>query len=544
MTRTKVYAIPLLTLSAIFFLTGCPSKAPVIHSIHPQIGTMGEPVTISGINFGNERDESYVTVAGAQPTGRSYLSWKDDEIIVRTPEFGDAGLVYVHVKGKKSNGALFANQAAMPKRIHDDETGMGPRITQVTPQSGSIGSVVSITGTGFGSSRGSGGVFFSWNAEFPASAPAEARVQEYTEVMETEFGYELWNEREIRVRVPDGAVSGNLEVRSAKGNSPPVFFEIPNRQGVKSFRDKRNYVISCSVNIKTGEANSPNTLYLWVPRPAALAAQRNIELLSSNIAPFVESYRDTCLYKLDNLPPYSDKQLSLTWKVEVYGIETEVRTQSVRQAANSPSDKLYTQSTAQLPSNDQRIKKQAQAVAGRESNPYIKAKRIYEWMTGGEFAWNSPPDRDIFAALETKRLDTYTAAMLYCTLLRSAGIPCLPVAGVLVNRNQQTVNHYWAEFWIDGFGWIPVDPAMGAGALPPRFVTQQDNKSFYFGNIDSRRIAFARGFVNLSSMDTRGRTVTHNRSYSLQNIWEEVAGGLESYSSLWGDVTITGMYAQ
>jgi hypothetical protein len=415
---------------------------------------------------------------------------------------------------------------------------------QVTPQAGSIGSVVSISGTGFGSSRGSCGVFFSWNAEFPSSAPAESRVQEYTEVQEDEFGYELWNEREIQVRIPDGAVSGNMEIRSPRGNSPPVFFEIANRQGTKTYRDKRNYIISCSVNIKTGEANSPNALYLWAPRPALLAAQRNIELLSSSIDPFVENYRGVCLYKLDNLPPHGDFQLSLTWKVEVYGIETDMRAQSIRQAANSPSDELYTKSSAQLPSSDQRIRNQAQAIWGRESNPHTRARRVYEWMTGGEFTWNDFSDGDIFTALESKQADSYTAAMLYCTLLRSAGIPCLPLAGVLVGRNQQTVNHYWAEFWLEGFGWIPVDPAMGAEALPPQFKGPQDNKNFYFGNIDSRRIAFTRGFVNLSSMDPRGRTVTHNRSYSLQNIWEEVSGGLESYSSLWGDVTITGIYAQ
>jgi hypothetical protein len=34
------------------------------------------------------------------------------------------------------------------------------------------------------------------------------------------------------------------------------------------------------------------------------------------------------------------------------------------------------------------------------------------------------------------------------------------------------------------------------------------------------------------------------RDYSLQNLWEEAIGGLESYSSLWSDVTITGMYVQ
>jgi transglutaminase-like putative cysteine protease len=165
-------------------------------------------------------------------------------------------------------------------------------------------------------------------------------------------------------------------------------------------------------------------------------------------------------------------------------------------------------------------------------------------MTGGNFVWESQSAGDIFAALETKRVDSCLAALLYCTLLRSAGIPCQPVAGVLVNRNRQTMNHYWAEFWIDGFGWVPVDPAMGAKAVPAPFSVYEDQPNFYFGNIDSQRIAFSRGFSYLSPMDPRGRTAAHGRFYSLQNIREEAIGGIESYSSLWGDITITGIYAQ
>jgi transglutaminase-like putative cysteine protease len=164
-------------------------------------------------------------------------------------------------------------------------------------------------------------------------------------------------------------------------------------------------------------------------------------------------------------------------------------------------------------------------------------------MTGGEFVWENQSAGDIFNALETKKIDPYLAALLYCTLLRSSGVPCQPVAGVLVSRSRQTMNHYWAEFWIDGFGWIPVDPAMGADAIPAPFAIEE-RPNFYFGNIDSQRIAFSRGFTILSPMDPNGRTVAHNRSYSLQNLREEVVGGIESYSSLWGDITITGIYVQ
>ena len=538
--RTPNPFLPLLSVICyLLFVFSCQPKTPIIYSISPQIGNIGEPLTIRGANFGRERDVSYVTIAGTQPTGTSYLDWHDDEITIRVPEFSEAGLVYAHVKGKKSNGILYANQSTLPILRAETFGGQGPRIASISPQTGAVGSLITIAGTGFGNTRGKGGVFFSWNAKKPVSAPAEAASQEYIEA--ADFGIELWTEREIRVIVPDGAVSGNVEVRTPKGSSNSMPLDLANRPGDKTFHDKRNYIASVSVSVQTRAADVPNTLYLWVPRPAASPAQRNTEMLSSSMEPFIENYKDTSLFKMENLA--GEKRLNLLWKVDVYGIETAVRPQSIRQEANSPARDAYAKSTAQLPADDPRIRNQVLTLVGREPNPYIKAQRIYEWMLK-EFAFLPEAKNDVFIALEKKQADFYPAAMLYCTLLRGAGVPCQPIAGVLVSRDQRTMNHWWAEFWIDGLGWVPVDVAMGAGAIPAQFGDAPNKAHYYFGNMDSRRIAFSRGFSNLTQMDPRGRTVTRSRSYSLQNLWEEAVGGIESYTSLWGDVIITGMYAQ
>jgi hypothetical protein len=39
-------------------------------------------------------------------------------------------------------------------------------------------------------------------------------------------------------------------------------------------------------------------------------------------------------------------------------------------------------------------------------------------------------------------------------------------------------------------------------------------------------------------MEVRGRTVSRDREYALQNFWEESLGESESYTSLWSDVII------
>jgi transglutaminase-like putative cysteine protease len=534
----------LLLASAVLFIS-CNSKVPVIFSIEPKIGGKGEVITLEGVNFGSSREESNVTIAGTAPTNSSYYTWQDDRIVVRAPESGESGLVYVNVKGKKSNGVLFSNSTVMPMPIGSEEPGFEPRIFSVSPQTAAPGTLITITGNNFGGSREGGGVFFSWDFEASSINSFAVREPEFIEVSETELGYEFWNAREIRVRLPDGAVSGNLEIQTPRGKSRSVLFDVSGKPGTKTFKEKRAYTISYSVDIKVLEAARPNTLYLWMPQPVSSPSQRNVNLVSRSAEPFVENHHGVSLFKLDNLGVGLKQTINLSYHVEVYAQETGIRPLSIRQNDASPLT-VYTQSSALIPCDDPKIKTLVNTIAGRERNPYLKARLLYDWIVTGINITEtfSSPAAGIAAAVEQKRADSYTAALLYCAMARASELPCIPVAGVLVNRSGQTIRHYWAEFWIDGFGWIPVDPAMGTGAVPSSFVVKQDLANYYFGNLDSQRIAFSRGELFLSQMESRGRMVSHPQSYSLQNVWEEAAGGLGSYSSLWGDITITGIYVQ
>jgi len=209
--------LPLITL----FFFSCFGGGPKISSIDPRIGNMGEVLTIQGSGFGDTRKEGYVSIAGITPTASSYIEWKDNEIAVRIPDFGDSGLVYVHNHGQKSNPALFTNRASMPQPISGSTAGDGPRIDSIDPSSGRIGSLVTITGRNFGASRENSTVQFAWNVE---PGPAVTASPTSVEVFETEFGYEQWSDRELKVRVPDGAINGNLEVHTSRGNRSIPYF--------------------------------------------------------------------------------------------------------------------------------------------------------------------------------------------------------------------------------------------------------------------------------------------------------------------------------
>jgi transglutaminase-like putative cysteine protease len=530
-------------LFSLLALFSCEKKSPVIHSIDPAIGILGEVLNIEGEYFGEERGESYVSIAGVVPTASSYIEWNNTRIRLRLPEFGESGLVRVHVGARRSNALLFSNRATMPAPVEETSFGAGPRISSIEPAAARIGSLVSITGSGFGNSREQSGVFFSWNAENAPGTLAEDMDSGFIEVFEGDLGYDLWTDREIRVRVPDGAVSGNVEIRTAQGTSRPVFFEVPDRPGTRTFGNKRSYTFSYSVQVQVWEAAVPNILYLWIPQPVLSASQRNPELLSRSMESFMENYQRTDLFRLVDMAANSTVMVDQAWAVEVYAQETNLRYQQIRQDTSSPIHAAYTRADALIPADDARIRKLAEKICGRERNPYLKARRIYEWLLKeADIDLSGPESTGVLDALEQGHFDSYTASLLFCSLARAADVPAVPVSGVLVNQGE-TIRHCWAEFWIDGFGWVPLDSALGAASAPPGFALREDAESWYFGNLDSQRIAFSRGWNALSPMDPRGRTVSRNREYALQNLWEEAVGELKSYSSLWGDITITGIYA-
>jgi hypothetical protein len=62
--------------------------------------------------------------------------------------------------------------------------------------------------------------------------------------------------------------------------------------------------------------------------------------------------------------------------------------------------------------------------------------------------------------------------------------PSRPVAGYVVDDLGQSHRHYWAEFYLESFGWVPVDPYLGDGQKYGGFPMEEDVMSYYFGNLD------------------------------------------------------------
>ncbi len=147
---------------------------PTITSLSPASGAPGTTVTIKGANFGSTPGFSKVTFNGipANPT-----SWTAGSILVPVPAGVTSGPVIVNINGLPSNSAQFT-------------VSQGLKITSLSPFSGTVGTVVTITGTGFGASQGASSVQFGFLNATPTS----------------------WSNTTIIVAIPAGATTGLLTV--------------------------------------------------------------------------------------------------------------------------------------------------------------------------------------------------------------------------------------------------------------------------------------------------------------------------------------------
>ncbi|MBR6143395.1 MAG: transglutaminase domain-containing protein, partial [Treponema sp.] len=141
---------------------------------------------------------------------------------------------------------------------------------------------------------------------------------------------------------------------------------------------------------------------------------------------------------------------------------------------------MFTSSDSCVPSSNPAIIQLVQSVVGREKNPYRQAKLIYEYLIENFTVYQEvrAGNVTVLDMLEQKYGDAYDFSVMFTALCRAAGIPALPVSGILVEDNATTRNHWWAEVYFEGYGWFPVDPALGAGLnLPPsrKFPTRRNS---------------------------------------------------------------------
>ena len=540
-----VLALVVVSLAVAVPIARARARKPLVTSIEPSIGEPGSLLLITGKHFGSERGEGRVEFDRAAPTTSSYLSWSDEKIELRIPLYAESNLVHVVTESGRSNAKMFMSRALLPAApIGSSLRTLGPSIASLSSDSGAIGSLVSIKGLNFGANRGDSSVLFTWMGESGIQVQNDDSGRGYVSPQDSSGEYEGWSDKEIRVRIPDGAVTGGIAVKTAKGSSPVRYFQIINAPGTKTYIGRKTYALSSFVTISRVQVSGPNSLYIWMPFPAETPSQRGVKALGRTAEPLLPDYRGLSAYRLVDLVADKLTTLEQDHLVQVYGVQTDVKVDKI-QPPPSPAPRLYTslaQADPLVPADDPAIIALAKKAAGREKNHYKIAQAALATLVSTVLYDAGAVSDSPVKALAGAKVDAWDMAIIYAAMLRASGIPSLPIAGIVVDDSRRAWRHVWTEFYIYGFGWIPVDPVLASGGEIGKFKPVFEDRSRYFGNLDDKHIAFSRGLTSVDRISPDGKTVAASRRYSFQNIFEEAAGALSAYTSFWSDVEITGVY--
>jgi RHS repeat-associated protein len=163
-------------------------SAPSITSLSVTSGAVGTSVTITGTNFGATQGSGSVSFNG---TAATVTSWSATTLVTTVPTGATTGNVVVFASGVNSNGSSFT-------------VVLVPNIASLSPTTGAVGASVTITGTNFGATQGSGSVSFNGTAATVTS----------------------WSATSIVVSVPSGATTGNVVVTASSQASNGVNFTV------------------------------------------------------------------------------------------------------------------------------------------------------------------------------------------------------------------------------------------------------------------------------------------------------------------------------
>ena len=172
----------------------------------------------------------------------------------------------------------------------------------------------------------------------------------------------------------------------------------------------------------------------------------------------------------------------------VHNTFTEVSSTS----GNTPRDLSRWLQPDHLVPLDQRIRELSAEVTAGKTTDLAKARAIYDYVLANmkyDKTGTGWGNGDIYWACDAKRGNCTDFHSLFIGLARSAGIPAKFEIGFPLPAGATSGEiggyHCWAEFYLNGYGWVPID-ASEAWKDPSK-------REYFFGAHDANRVQFSVG---------------------------------------------------
>ncbi|ABN57069.1 MULTISPECIES: transglutaminase-like domain-containing protein [Methanoculleus] len=251
---------------------------------------------------------------------------------------------------------------------------------------------------------------------------------------------------------------------------------------------------------------STGILKIWFPLPVETDAQRNVTVTNLSCPDFISAGPVTTgpigyvYYEIPVEAVNGNLVLSADIAFTSYEqIFEDINPEKVGEYDTSdPGYLLYTKSERNIELTDA-VREKALLIVGNETNPHLQAQMIYRHIIEtypyshvphGSLDAREPKVAESTHMFETDHGDCGTQSMLFAALCRSLGIPARAVGGYQMLLSETPGTHFWAEYYLPGYGWVPNDVTVAEAAdwvvIPEE--KRSAFKDYYAANLDPARL--------------------------------------------------------
>ena len=246
---------------------------------------------------------------------------------------------------------------------------------------------------------------------------------------------------------------------------------------------------------------------LWIPYPTSDADQivTNISVHGDYAESAVYTDRKYSTPMLYARWDKGAKSRKLVFTFSVTRQEVVRKDFPKKEPAWDPADyALYLTPTSRGPINGT-VKDLADKIVGNRTTVYAKARAIYDWIVDNMYrdpATKGCGKGDVCSLLASRGGKCTDIHSVYIALARAVGVPAREVFGIRLGKKAKVDitkwQHCWAEFFLPGYGWVPIDPAdvlkkRLVEHLKPGDKKDREYRKYFWGAWDAYRVKLAVG---------------------------------------------------
>ncbi len=265
--------------------------------------------------------------------------------------------------------------------------------------------------------------------------------------------------------------------------------------------EKRSGMVTVKFDFNA-QADS-NSVRLWMPYPVSGENQviRDVKVEGNNDDSAVYLEPESGAFYL--YADWSKKSSARHLEMRFHVTGTEIRHSELKDSGEPvpPFIQQYLASNYWVPTDGKVLEISSKITKGKKGI-LEKSRAVYEWVVANTYRDTSIKGcglGDVEVTLAKRGGKCADISSVYVALARAAGVPARDVFGVRVgDKPEKDITngfHCWAEFYLPGTGWVPVDPADVRKVMLKKDLDLKAARpviDYYFGSIDSDHIALSR----------------------------------------------------